>query len=308
MQLNAEYPVAISHPDKLLWPEAGISKVEYLRYLSEVSPVMLPALRDRPLTLIRFPNGVGGHSFYQKDAPQGKPPWIRTVPLWSDERQAFIHPVLADSVAALLWLGNLACLELHVGFTVIDRPEEPTHVAFDLDPSVRGFEPVREVAMLLHELLDSLGLPQVAKFSGATGLQIFVPLRPGHRYDQTRVLTETVAQWAQQRLPRIVTLERLTKQRGSKVYIDYLQHGRRRTLIAPYSARGTAAATVSAPVTWDELAHGALPAQFTIRTVPDRVRRIGDLMQCGPPADLREIVQFLRQSGARGGHTTLHPV
>ncbi|MCF8563790.1 non-homologous end-joining DNA ligase [Alicyclobacillus tolerans] len=299
MQLEAEYPVLITHPEKLLWPEAKVSKVQYIQYMIRMAPWLLPHLKDRPLTLIRFPNGIHGHSFYQKNRPQGTPEWMTTVPIWSTDRNDVIHYILADSVAALIWLANMACLEFHVGFTTVDRPEEPKAVAFDLDPTIKGFEPVREVALAIHGLLTRLGLSHVAKTSGATGLQVFVPLAPGHTYAQTRLFTKAVADYLLHTLPNVVTLERLTKNRGRKVYVDYLQHGPTRTLIAPYSPRATVHATVSCPLSWRELEAGAVPEQFTVNNVPERVEQIGDLMNCGPAANLRAIASFLSANPGR---------
>ncbi|MCL6548393.1 MAG: non-homologous end-joining DNA ligase [Alicyclobacillus sp.] len=296
--VQAEHPVRITHPEKLLWPEAGITKADYIRYMAEMAPLLLHHVRDRPLTLVRFPDGVNGPSFYQKDAPTGTPEWVRTVPVWSTERGDHIRYVLADSVATLIWLANLACLELHVGFSTLDRPHTPTAVAFDLDPTVPGFEPVREVGLALHSLLQRLGLPHVAKTSGATGLQVFVPLTPGHTFAQTRVFTKSVAEYLLAKIPRWVTLERLKKRREDKVYVDYLQHGEGRTLVAAYSTRATRRATVSAPVTWGELERGAVPEQFTLRTMPARVKQTGDLLQSAEACDLRPIVSFLERRGA----------
>jgi bifunctional non-homologous end joining protein LigD len=295
VQLEAEHPVTITHPDKPLWPEAGVSKLDYMHYLVTVAPVLIPHLQDRPLTMIRYPHGIHGHSFYQKDAPTGTPEWVRTVPLWSEDRKDMIHAVVVDSVASLLWLANLGCLEMHVGFATIHQPDHPTSVAFDLDPSVPGFEPVREVALAIHELLDQLELPHVAKTSGATGLQIFIPIAPEYSWTETKLFTKAVADYVAKKNPHSVTLERLTKNRGAKVYIDYPQHGNRRTLIAAYSARANIHAKVSTPIRWDELSSGAIPEDFTIHSVPNRIVKHGDLMSCGAPAKLNEIVSFLQK-------------
>lgn len=295
MQLKAEHPVTITHPDKLLWPEAGVTKLAYMQYLVAVAPFLLQQVQDRPLTMIRYPHGIHGHHFYQKDAPTGTPEWVKTVPIWSVDREDMIHAVVVDSVATLLWLANLACLEMHVGFATIQKPDHPTSIAFDLDPSVPGFEPVREVALAIHGLLDQLGLPHVAKTSGATGLQIFIPIVPEYSWAQTKLFTTAVAEYVAQKNPHCVTLERLTKNRGSKVYIDYPQHGNRRTLIAAYSARANAYAKVSAPLGWDELSSGTAPEDLTIQSVPSRIDTHGDLMNCGAPADLTEVLLFLEK-------------
>lgn len=296
MQIQAEHPVAITNPEKLLWPEANVSKAHYMEYLTEVAPVILPHLKDRPLTMIRYPHGIHGHSFYQKSMPTGTPDWVTTTPVWSSDRADVIHCILVDSVATLLWLANLACLELHVGFTTVQNPEEPTAIAFDLDPSVPGFEPVREVAMTLHGLLQRLDLPHTAKTSGATGLQVFIPLAPGHSFADTRVFTRAVADYLLQKLPTIVTLERLKQNRGQKVYVDYPQHGQNRTLIAPYSARATVHATVSTPLTWGEVGRSTtVPEDFTIHNVARRVAQMGDLLRRDSGVKLKGIVDFLSQ-------------
>jgi bifunctional non-homologous end joining protein LigD len=295
MEIQAEHRVNITNPDKVLWPEANVTKMRYMKYLADVSAYMLPHIRSRPVTMIRYPNGIHGPYFYQKDKPKHLPDWVETIPIWSAEREDYIHAIVADSVATLLWLANLACLELHVGFTTMHNKHEPTAVAFDLDPSVPGFEPVAEVALRLHELLERLALPHAAKTSGATGLQVFIPLKPGHTFEQTRIFTKFVAEYLHLKLPNVVTLERLTKNRGQKVYIDYPQHGQNRTLIAVYSTRATAHATVSTPVLFRELAEGVRPEDFTIYTVPDRIRKLGDLMYPDVKADLQEYVRFLKK-------------
>ena len=277
-----------------MWPEQGITKADYVKYLIDVSPWLLPHLQNRPLTVIRYPQGVHGHAFYQKNAPTGTPDWVKTAPIWSEDRKDMIHYVIVDSLASLIWLGNLACLEFHVGFTTLLQPNHPTAVAFDLDPTVPGFEPVREVALTLHQLLKRLHLPHIPKTSGATGLQVFIPLTRGHSYEDTRVFTKAVAEYLLKRLPRIVTLERLTRNRKDKVYVDYPQHGASRTLIAPYSARARNHATVSTPLRWDELERGVTPEDFTILNVPGRLKKQGDPFTVPYQASLREITAFLK--------------
>jgi bifunctional non-homologous end joining protein LigD len=295
MQIDAEYPVMVTNPDKPLWPELNITKLDYMHYLVTVAPSMLNHLRNRALTMIRYPHGIHGHSFYQKDAAVGTPDWVTTVPIWSTDRKDVIHYVVVDSIATLLWLANLGCLEMHVGFATVEEPDRPTSIAFDLDPTVPGFEPVREIGLAIHDLLTQLKLPHVAKTSGATGLQIFVPIRPEYDFAATKVFTKAVTDYVAQRLPALVTLERLTKNRGTKVYVDYPQHGQNRTLIAPYSTRANEQAKVSTPIGWSELERGCVPEDFTLLTVPSRLTKYGDLMDCGPPATLEEIMKFLQQ-------------
>ncbi|MCL6453796.1 MAG: non-homologous end-joining DNA ligase [Alicyclobacillus sp.] len=297
MQLIAEHTVQITHPEKVLWPEVGVTKADLLQYLVDLSPHLLRHLAGRPLTTIRCPDGVAGHRFYQKDAPRPTPEWVLTRSVPSQERNKVLDMVMVDSVSTLLWLGNLGCLEFHTGFDPIDHPGQPDWVAIDLDPTVPGFEPVRTVAMEIHRLLEHLCIPHIAKTSGATGLQIWIPVRPSIRYEETRVFTQAVAAYAVAKLPAVATVERLTKNRGDKVYVDYLQHGPGRTMIAPYSPRATALATVSTPMTADELGGVARPESFTLQTVPTRVARMGDLLAQLEPIDLRPFTTFLARHG-----------
>jgi len=300
MRIQAEYPVKITNPDKLLWPDVGMTKAAYMQYLVDVAPVLLTHLRNRPVTVIRYPHGVGGQSFYQKNAPKGTPEWVTTTPIWSEDKNAFIHCVVVDKIATLLWLANQACLEFHVGFTTIVQPIEPDWATFDLDPTVPGFGRVRRVALALHDILNELQLPHVAKTSGATGLQLFIPLLKGHTFAQTRVITKAIAEYLQLQLPNDVTLARLKKDRADKVYVDYPQHGEHRTLICAYSARARQEGTVSTPVRWDELRSGAEPSDFTMKNVPQRIQALGDLMNCGRPASLHHIASFF--IGNRANH------
>jgi bifunctional non-homologous end joining protein LigD len=299
MELVAEHVVKISRPEKVLWPESGFRKIDLIKYYVNVSPYLLRHLKDKPITMIRCPDGIDKHHFYQKNAPIPTPDWVTIVDVPSDGKTDVLHTVIVDSVATLLWLGNLGCIEIHIGFNPYQSPSSPEWLAFDLDPSVPGFERVVQVALSLHELLERLSLPNIAKTSGATGLQVFVPLAPGHTYAQTRVFSEAVAQYMQAVLPNDVTLERLTKERGQKVYFDYMQHGRGRTLIAPYSPRATRYGSVSTPVTWTELQQGAKPEDFTLQNVPHRLEQMGDLFggDMGVGVDLQPTVRFLHRHG-----------
>lgn len=294
--LRVEHPIRVTHIEKKLWPEAGITKGDYIQYMIQMAPVLIPHLQDRPLTVIRYPNGIHGESFYQKNAPRETPDWVQTYPVWSDDSQRTIRYILANNTSTLIWLANQTCIELHPWYSKIDAPHFPTNIAFDLDPTVPGFEKVREVALRLKEVLDGLGLPAFPKTSGATGLQVFIPLASGFSYEDTRVLTSFIGKYMVQKYPRITTVERLIKDRGDKVYIDFRQHAPHKTLIAPYSARGVKEASVSAPVTWGELENGVLPADFTILNMGSRIRSLGDLFAplTKQGVDIGEILQFIR--------------
>jgi len=299
--LQAEYPVKVTNLDKVLWPELGITKAEYIQYMIAMSPTMVPHYRNRALTVIRYPNGIHDKSFYQKNLPEGAPDWIETFGIWSDDSEREIQYILANNMATLLWLGNQAAMELHPSYTLVTDLAHPTNVAFDLDPTVKGvdlagFRKACQVALHLKDVLDDLGLPSYPKTSGATGLQVFIPIEPKFTYEETRTLTKFVADYMMKIAPAITTIERLKKDRGDKVYFDYLQHGKNRTLSGPYTPRAVASAAVSAPLTWDEIREGVTPDMFTIRTMPKRIVERGDLF--APMAmkgvDLTHILHFIK--------------
>ncbi|GAB7387560.1 hypothetical protein BSNK01_13970 [Bacillaceae bacterium] len=285
--------VTISNPHKLMWPHLEISKLEYLRYLGEIAPALLPYTRDRLLTIVRYPDGVGGKHFFQKNAPDYTPSWVSTC------RWGKVNYILLNDLPTLIWLGNQAALELHVSFhTAYD--ERPTELVFDLDPSVQGdFSHVAEIALQLRDVLGRLGLNSWSKTSGATGLQLYVPIERKYRFEETRRIARFIAEYMVETMPRQVTLERTVSKRGTRLYIDYLQHWRGKTLPAPYTARATEKATVSAPVTWEELAAGVHPEQFTIRNLAARLRKVGDLfsplLDATQRQSLDEIFRFLEK-------------
>ncbi len=281
--------ISISNPDKKLFP--GVTKWDWILHLSRLAPWILSYARGRYLTTIRYPNGVEGDYFYQKNAPAHTPDWIQTA-RWRE-----VDHILLQDAPTLIWLGNLACLEFHVSFDRVERPGYPTELVFDLDPSVEGFEAVMETAHLTREVLNSLGLDGVVKTSGATGLQLYVPIQPKYPFAETRRISHFVARYLQEKNPRLITLERQVKRRGSRVYFDYLQHWQGKSLITVYSPRARREATLSVPLRWEELKPGLTPTQFTLNTVHRRLKEEGDLF--APIArpvgayDLSEILTFI---------------
>jgi len=289
-----EYKLRITNPKKFLWPEDQITKLDYIHYLIAVAPVILPYLRDRLLTTIRYPDGIHGKSFYQKNRPEHAPEWIETQ-YWRETNY-----ILPNNLETLIWLGNQACLELHVSFNKYQRERFPTELVFDLDPTdVENYELVLEVAGKIKEVLDSLGLFSQAKTSGASGLQIYIPITEHYTYDQTRKLNKFIAEYIASKNPQQVTLERLVKNRGTKLYFDYLQHWEGRTLPAPYSTRARKGGTVSTPVTWDEVKSGFRPTDFTILNILERIKNKGDLFSSitteKKEQSLDELLAFLEQ-------------
>jgi len=260
----------LTNLDKLMWPDVGITKGDLLRYHALMAEVILPHWRGRPMTVTRYPDGVGGEYFYQKNCPLAAPPWVERC------THEGVNYVLVNDTSTLLWLVNQGAVEFHPAEFTISGRSAPSWAVIDLDPTPPcGFEAAVEVALLCRQILLELGLRGYPKTSGAAGIHIYIPLAPAYDFTVSLSLAKAVGFMLQRKAPQLVTLERLVRRR-SGVYVDYLQHGPSRTMVGVYSPRPTAAATVSTPVTWDELPE-AHPSDFTVRTVPARVRGLGDL-------------------------------
>ncbi|EJY55051.1 DNA polymerase LigD, polymerase domain-containing protein [Alicyclobacillus hesperidum URH17-3-68] len=287
--LEAEAPVRITHPDKLLFVDPPVTKLAYLEYLVQMAPYLLSHLRDRRITLVRCPHGIAGHRFYQRHVPSGAPSYIPYREVEGGKRE-----IVIEDVATLLFYANLGTIEFHAELHRLSDPR-PRVLSFDLDPSdTSDFEKVRKTAFYVRDTLSELDLPSVVKTSGASGLQVFVPLLEPIAYEDSRRIVRFVARYVEGRWPHIATTARLIKERGDKVYVDAPQHGPTRTLIAPYSVRATPLATVSTPIHWSELEGGCRPQDFTIRNVPARVAQFGDLMtESVAPASAATIAKML---------------
>ncbi len=272
--------VNLTNLTKPIWPDPLYTKRDLIRYYIQVSPFILPHLRDRPLVVQRFPHGIDGESFYQKNIPEGSPEWIETCPVAHGEDKITLY-VLANNVETLVWLGNQLCLELHPWFSGISALDRPDFAVFDLDPMEKStFEQVCRVALLIRDLLAELNLRCYPKTSGATGLQLYLPLAPDYTYPDTRRFVEEICRQVRERLPDITTMERTIHKRQGKIYLDYLQNGRGKTLAAPYSPRPLPGAPVSMPLSWAEVAGGNIrPDQFTIQSAIGRLEAVGDQFQ-----------------------------
>jgi len=267
----------LTNLEKYMWPEEQITKGELVKYYTDIAPVILPHLKDRPLVLTRYPNGWEGKSFYQKNAPTHTPAWIKTVPLQSEKR--VINYVLAESTADLVWLANQAALEIHPFLSRAQSIDQPDYAVFDLDPMEKTtWEDVRVTALTLRAALAHYGLRAYPKTTGGDGLQIFLPLTSGFSYEDVRVFTLNISQAVHNVLPNITTLVRKPSEREGKMYLDYLQNVKGKTLVSVYAVRPRRLATVSTPVTWDELESDAIRKDtFTIRTLRQRLDQYGDL-------------------------------
>lgn len=262
--------VEITSPDKLLWPKVGITKLAYLKYLVEVSPYLLPFLNYRLLTVIRYPHGFGGKSFYQKNCPDYAPDFIDRYN--SDD----INYIVCSKLPTLVWLGNQIAIDLHTPFNLVDS-SMPSEIVLDLDPPSRNeFNLAIEASIILKEVLDNLKLASFIKTSGNKGLQIYIPLKANtFTYDETRYFTEFLANYLVKREPKLFTIERMKKNRGKKLYVDYLQHALGKTIITPYSLRGNEDALVATPLFWHEVTTSLSPTQFPIDAVIERLKTIG---------------------------------
>jgi bifunctional non-homologous end joining protein LigD len=239
-----------------------------------VSPWLLPYLKDRPLVLTRFPDGIEGKSFYQKDAPDFTPDWIRTVPIWSEDTQRQVNYFVCDNVETLLYVANMGSIPLHIWASRADSLELPDWCIIDLDPKGAPFTDVIQVALSLHRLCEDLELPHYVKTSGSTGLHVLIPLGQQCTFDQSRDLGELLARVVVGELPEISTIVRQVKGREGKVYLDYLQNRHGQLIVAPFSVRPLPGAPVSMPLTWREVNQKLQIAQHTIVTAPQRLARL----------------------------------
>lgn len=280
--------ITVSNPDKLLWPEAGITKLIFLQKLAELSPYLLRYCRGRLLTTIRYPGGIHGKFFYQKNAPEPLPSFVRTA-----EHEG-INYVVLDNLPTLMWLGNLAAIEFHPSLHYVGE-QLPCEWMIDLDPTLEEEPRIMEAAAYVGEILASLGLSSVPKTSGATGIQIIVPIEYGVTFDELRMIGHFVARYVTEKHPRLFTIERLKKDRGDKIYFDYLQHYGGKTLAAPYTPRARQAASVSTPLTWEEVRLSPSPADYHLLNITSRLKDRGDLLTSVPPQSLELILRHLKQ-------------
>ena len=274
----------LSNLDKPFWPDEGITKGDLLAFYRDVAPVLVPHLRDRPFTMRRYPDGAFGKSFFQKDKPQGMPDWIPTVNIEVStrsrppQRRRIDAPVVNDELA-LLWMANMGCIDLNTWYSRVDKLERPDFVLFDLDPSPDvGFRETVEVALLVKEALDTLGLESFPKTSGADGMHVLVPIARRHTYDDTRQFAEIVAGALASTHRGLVTTE-WTKSKRKGVLIDANQNGEGKTIASVYSVRPKEGAPVSTPLRWEEVGESLDPGAFTMDVVRERVAKHGDLYE-----------------------------
>ena len=286
-----------SNLDKVFYPDDGYTKGDLIEYHRSIAPWILPYLNDRPVVLTRFPDGIGGKSFFQKDAPPFIPDWVRTERKWSEQAQREIDYFVCDDEATLLYIVNLGTIPLHMWGSRIASIDRPDWCVLDLDPKDASFADVLRVAKATYALCQSLGLPSFIKTSGSSGLHVLVPLARQCGYDETRALGELLARVVVAELPDIATITRQVSRRGGKVYVDYLQNGAGRLLAAPFCVRPLPGAPVSTPLKWSEVNASLDVRKFTIRTVPQRMQKLktdplADVLRLTP--DLDRALDLLR--------------
>jgi bifunctional non-homologous end joining protein LigD len=273
------YEVPITNPDKLFFPEPGLTKGDLVSYYVDVAEHALPHLRRRPFHMKRFPNGVTGDFFHQKRVPANHPEYVDEVFVQFPSGHSTVFAIV-DNAAALAWVANLGCIELHTWASRVPEIEKPDYLLIDLDPTTDGQWPfVREIALVVREVMDELGLRSYAKTSGATGLHILAPIKPELDFPVVRNFAKALAVEVERRVGDqaiATTTWRVADRVG--VFVDYGQNARDRTIASAYSVRPTPDARVSAPLSWDEVAT-VEPEAFTLETMPARIEAVGDPMR-----------------------------
>jgi bifunctional non-homologous end joining protein LigD len=297
-----ERELRLSNLDKVYWPESGYTKGDLLTYYFNVSPTMLPHLVQRPLTLKRMPNGIDGPFFYEKNAPMHTPGWMPVVPVPGEGEGKVIRYLSVRDAADMLWIANLGCIEFHPLHARGTDQAHPSYAFFDLDPfEPAGWDDVRHVAALINVVLTRLGVTSYPKTSGATGMQIMVPLDGSHDYDDVRRFVGAVADLVHAADPDTTTMEWDVSRRAGKVFLDVNMNREGANIAAAYSVRPEPRATVSAPFAWDELDE-VEPSLYTIETIHERISRVGDpflSVATEPGRSLRQPLEELDAQGPR---------
>jgi bifunctional non-homologous end joining protein LigD len=270
--------VRLTNLRKPFWPELGLTKGDLLQYYATVAPALVPHLTDRAMVMKRYPNGAAGESFFMKRAPEPRPDWIDTCSITHASGNVIAFPIVQD-LASLLWLVNLGCIDLNPWYARCNDVDRPDYLHFDLDPVPPAtFEQVRATALVLREALTSLDMPSYAKTTGSKGVHVYVPIVRGPTQKQVWSLAKQLAFALAKRHPELITSEyRIAKRPAGRVLVDYNQNAWGRTLASVYSPRPKPRATVSTPLTWQELADGATIDDFRIDNVPARLAALGDL-------------------------------
>jgi bifunctional non-homologous end joining protein LigD len=283
---------------KVFWPEQGITKRDMLNYYYQVTPYMLPYMKDRPQTLNRFPNGIYGESFYQKDVTGKVPGWIATYKYFSEGDQREKNFMVCTDEASLLYIASLGCIEMNPWSSRTQKPDHPDWCVIDLDPDKRNtFDQVIEAARVTHDVLEALDVPSCCKTSGSTGLHIYIPLGAQYTYEDSKEFARALVKIIHAQIPSFTSIERKVSDRNGKMYLDFLQNRPQATLAGPYSLRPKPGAPVSMPLDWSEVKKGLTIQQFHLKNAIARLKETGDLFKdvLGEGIDLEKTQKKLEQ-------------
>jgi bifunctional non-homologous end joining protein LigD len=295
--------VPVTNRHKVFWPDEGYTKGDLVDYYEAIAPAILPYLRDRPIAVVRYPDGIAGKNFYQWNVPPGMPRWVSSFELRDEEAERGEKRVfLVNDVPSLVYIANLACLPLHMLACRAQALQDCDFLTIDFDVRLSTLARAVEQARALERILGEIGLVGYPKTSGQSGLHVLVPLGPGASFATARALADLLGRMLVDLYPEHATMERVVKKRGAKVYVDTGQTGPTRMIVSPYSVRAYPGATVSTPLGWDEVVPELEPARFTIKTVPDRFAELGDamrpLLRAKPdvPAAVKKLEGLIKES------------
>jgi bifunctional non-homologous end joining protein LigD len=275
-----KFKVVVSNRHKVFWPDEGYTKGDVIDYYEKMADYILPHLKDRPLSLKRNPNGIRDEGFFHKDAGEKVPPYVDTFKVRSGSNNKIIDYIVCNNKATLLYLANLGCIEMNPWNSTTKKPDHPSWLVIDIDPSPKNkFTEVVDVALMTHEVLEKAGLEGYCKTSGSSGLHVYVPMKNKYDYKAIKDFAHIIASLVQEQLPETTTLERSLSKRGPRIYIDYLQNRSGQTLASVYSIRPIPGASVSTPLEWKEVNHDLHPSQFNIQNIFGRIEKKGDLFK-----------------------------
>jgi DNA ligase D len=271
----------LTNLDKVYWPDEGLTKGDLIKYYESTASYILPYLKNRPLSLMRHPNGIKAPGFFHKDAGSMAPDWIKTADILAESTGKIVHYLVCNNLESLLYIANLGCIEMNPWNSVTGKLDRPDYLVLDIDPSDKNtFDQVIDVALIIKEILDEAGITGCCKTSGASGMHVYIPCNKKYEYEAVRDFAHILATLVTERAGSFTTLERsLSKRKKNHIYVDYLQNSRGQTLASAYSVRPKPGATVSAPLAWKEVKHGLRPADFTIKNMKKRIEKKGDLFE-----------------------------
>lgn len=292
------YEVEITHPERIVFGKSDLTKKDLIDYYLKIAPLMMPYLDDRPISMQRFPHGIADEGFFQKDASDYFPTWIKRQPITKDNGD-IVNYVVIDKQATLIYLANQNCITPHLWLSKIDNLNKPDRMIFDLDPADKlSFSAIQEVAQKIKELLDILELPSFYMLTGSRGAHIIVPLKRIHSFDEVREFAHEIAILLAKTFPKLITVEMHKSKRGKRVFLDWLRNGYGATAVAPYAVRAREKAPVAMPVTWKELQKKDMSSQkYTIKNAMKRINTVGDLWHDMPKyaVSLKEAIKKLEK-------------